>query len=59
MVAQVIQAGKATLRELRECYSMHDLFDMWEVVHTAKYNQWVCEESRRKSAEMRRKRDGV
>ena len=59
MVAQVIQAGKATLRELRECYSMHDLFDMWEIVHTAKYNQWVREESRRKSAEMRRKRDGV
>jgi len=53
MVAQVIQAGKATLRELRECYSMHDLFDMWEVVHTAKYNRWIAIDQQRKQAEVR------
>jgi len=55
MVAQVIQSGKASLRELRECYSMHDLFDMWEVVHTAKYNQWIADEAVRKERELRRK----
>lgn len=55
MIAQVIQAGKATLRELRECYSMHDLFDMWEVVHTSIYNKWLCDEAIRKEREMRRK----
>lgn len=52
MVAQVIQAGKATLRELRECYSMHDLFDMWEVVHTEKYNEWQRKESAARHAKM-------
>ena len=55
MIAQVIQAGKATLRELRECYSLHDLYDMWEVVHTEVYNRWVRDEANRKSAELRRR----
>lgn len=55
MVAQVLQSGKATLRELRECYSMHDLFDIWEVVHTEKYNNWVATETARREAEMRNK----
>lgn len=56
IVAQVLQSGKATLRELRECYSMHDLYDIWEVVHTEKYNRWVQIERERQSLANMRKR---
>ena len=55
MIAQLIQAGKATLRELRECYSLKDLFDMWEVVHLEHYNNWLRNETLRKEREMRRR----
>lgn len=55
MIAQVIQSGKATLKELRDSYSMHDLFDMWEIVHTQKYNQWLADEAMRKERELRRR----
>lgn len=54
MVAQVIESGKASLRELREVYSMEDLYNLWEVTYTLKYNQWVRSERIRKEAEMRK-----
>lgn len=55
VVAEVVQSGRATLRELKECYSMHDLFDIWEIVHTEKYNEWVARERARNAAKLRGK----
>ena len=56
MVAQVIESGKASLRELREVYSLEDLYNLWEVTYTFKYNQWVRSERARREVEMRRGR---
>ena len=55
IVAQVIQSGKATLRELKETYSMHDLYDLWEVVHTELYNKWIQRESEIRSMKLSRR----
>lgn len=55
IVAQVLQSGKATLRELKETYSLHDMMDIWEVLYTTKYNEWVQRETARKERELRRK----
>jgi len=53
-VAQVLQSGKATLRELKEVYTLEDMMNIWEVVYTAKYNEWRAREAARKSEELRR-----
>ena len=50
-----MQSGKATLRELRENYSLEDMYNIWEVVHTAKYNEWVARENAAKSDKLRRR----
>ena len=50
MVAQVLQSGQATLRELRECYSMEDMYNLWEVYYTKKYNEWQNAERSRLEA---------
>ena len=52
----MIESGSATLRELREYYSLEDLYNMWEIVYTAKYNKWKSIERARQSAELRHKR---
>lgn len=54
MVAQVLQSGQATLRELRECYSTEDMYNLWEVYYTKKYNEWQSAERARLEAKMRR-----
>jgi len=54
MVAQVLQSGQATLRELRECYSMEDMYNLWEVYYTKKYNEWQNAERVRLEAKMKR-----
>jgi hypothetical protein len=54
MVAQVLQSGQATLRELRECYSMEDMYNLWEVYYTKKYNEWQNAERLRLEAKMKR-----
>ena len=54
MVAQVLQSGQATLRELRECYSMEDMYNLWEVYYTKKYNEWQNAERLRHEAKMKR-----
>lgn len=54
MVAQVLQSGQATLRELREYYSMEDMYNIWEVYYTKKYNEWQYAERRRNEEKMRR-----
>lgn len=48
-MAQVLQSGQATLRELRECYSMEDMYNIWEVFYTKKYNEWQSRERARLS----------
>lgn len=54
MVAQVIDSGKATILELRERYSLEDLYSMWEVVYLHKYNDWVRAEREKQSRKLRR-----
>ena len=54
MVAQLLQSGQATLRELRECYSTEDMYNLWEVYYTKKYNEWQNAERARLEAKMRR-----
>lgn len=54
-MAQVVQSGKATLLELRERYSLEEMYNMWELNYTQKYNEWVAAERRRREAEMRRR----
>ena len=49
-----MQSGQATLRELRECYSMEDMYNLWEVYYTKKYNEWQNAERARLEAKMRR-----
>jgi len=56
MVAQVIESGKATLLQLREDYSLEDMFNMWEVTYTRKYNEWSAEQRRLQSERLRRGR---
>jgi len=53
MVAQVIESGKATLLELRERYSLEDLYNMWEVTYTKKYNEWLAQERAKQSERLR------
>lgn len=53
-MAQVLQSGQATLRELRECYSMEDMYNIWEVFYTKKYNEWQSRERARLEEKMRR-----
>ena len=53
IVAQVLESDKATLLELRERYSLEDLYNLWEVTYTAKYNQWQREDRARREFEMR------
>ena len=55
-MAQVIQSGKATLRELREIYSLEDMYNIWETVHTEAYNEWQRKENAAKHAKMLRGR---
>ena len=55
IVAQVLQSGRATLRELRECYSMEDMYNIWEVYYTGKYNAWMASERKRREAEKKRR----
>jgi hypothetical protein len=50
----VLQSGQATLRELRECYSMEDMYNIWEVFYTKKYNEWNAAQMARNEAKMRR-----
>lgn len=55
VVAQVLESGKASLIELREKYSLEDLYNLWEVTYTTKYNRWQAHERARREAEMRRR----
>ena len=41
MVGAVIAEKTATLQELRTVYSLEDLFDMWEVIMTSRYNEYI------------------
>jgi len=54
MVAQVLDSGKATLRELKECYSLEDMYNMWEVTYTRKYNEWSARQRQIQSARLRK-----
>ena len=48
----MIHSGKATLRELREIYSLEDMYNIWETVHTEAYNEWPRKENGASHAKM-------
>lgn len=44
MVAAVVGAGRATIQELRSVYTLEDLFDMYSIIVTDRYNEWLANE---------------
>lgn len=51
MVEMIITARQATLIELKEKYSMRDMFDIWDIVHEELYQKSIAaEEARRRNA---------
>ena len=55
IVAQVLQSGRATLRELRECYSLEDMMNIWEAYYTGESNKAIARERAIAEANRRRK----
>ena len=53
MVAQVVDSGLATLWELREKYSMREMYGLWEVVYRRNYNKWQAYENAKKARKRR------
>ena len=41
MVGAIIGEGSAKLHELRTVYTLEDAFDMYEVIDTRKFNEWL------------------
>ena len=38
----IIANGKATLKELKADYSLEDAFNMFEIIVTSNFNQWLA-----------------
>jgi hypothetical protein len=53
MVAQIVQDGAATLRELEEYYSLHDAFKMFDIIVVKGLNNALSNESA--NAKMKRR----
>lgn len=48
MIEMIITARQATLIELKEKYSMRDMFDLWDIVHEELYKKSIAiEEAKR------------
>ena len=54
MVAQVLNSGMATLLELKYDYTFEDMYNLWEVYYTRKYNEWCARERAIEEERMRR-----
>lgn len=51
----MLQSGRATLRELRECYSLEDMMNIWEAYYTGEANKAIARERAIAEANRRRK----
>jgi hypothetical protein len=47
--AIIISSGKATLKELKESYSLEDAYILWEVITVTKYNEFLAIEEANKA----------
>ncbi len=47
--AIIIADGKATLKELKESYSLEDAYILWEVITVTKYNEFLAIEDAKKA----------
>ena len=44
LIGAVVAEGKATLNELRTVYDLEDLLDLYEVIVTGRYNEYLAME---------------
>lgn len=54
MVEQIIAAGKATLLDAKERYSMRDVFAIWDIVYDEKLREFNRITAERKASRLRR-----
>jgi hypothetical protein len=47
-IGAIVADGKATLAELKTIYMLEDAFDLWEVIVTTRYNEYVAAEEAKK-----------
>ena len=47
-IGSIVASGQATLLELKTVYSLEDAFDMWEIVATTRFNEWLAMEHAKK-----------
>ena len=45
-IAAIIDAGKATLSELRTIYSLEDAYDLYEIIAVSRYNNYLANQSK-------------
>ena len=48
-IGSLISSGKATLKELKESYSLEDAYILWEVITVTKYNEFLAIEEANKA----------
>ena len=48
-IGAIVASGKATLKELKESYTLEDAFDLWEVIAVTNYNEFLAIEHARKA----------
>lgn len=48
LIATIIADGKATLKELKESYSLEDAFYLYEIIAVTRYNEYLAIEHARK-----------
>jgi hypothetical protein len=41
-IATIVGERLATLRELNEYYTLEEALDMWEIIMTNRYNEWLA-----------------
>jgi hypothetical protein len=48
-IGAIVSSGKASLRELRENYTLEEAHDLSEIVLTERFNEWqACEKAKGK-----------
>lgn len=41
-IGAIVGSGKASLKELKTELTLEDAFDLWEVIMTANFNEWLA-----------------
>lgn len=47
-IGTIIADGKATLKELKETYTLEEAFDLWEIIAVNRYNEYLAVEYAKK-----------